>query len=245
MRSLKLTANTYAPLALDRAVTLGLTDALGMHTQVLSGVGITPEANSGTLGGVNYVTGTESVEALVGTSANETLVGYNGVPTLANTANLGTALTFGDTLTGGGGNDTFQWLSKQMMNSDASDRITDFGFAQGTGIGQGAAEADKLDLSQLVEGYTNTSVLSDYVRALNVAGKLQLEVDYNGKANGSGFEKTWFLTLDNVTVDASNNLLVNGATMAATAAGLSGSLSLDNVVRQLFNDQQLIMNYVI
>ena len=239
MQSLMLTDNTYAPLALDRAVTLDLTDALGMHTQVMSGLRITPEANLGTLGGVNYVTGTESVETLVGTSADETLVGYNGVPTVANTAGLGSALTFGDTLTGGGGKDTFQWLSKQVMNSDAAEKITDFGFAQGTGVGQGALEVDKLDLSQLLEGYSGGSTVSDFMQFANVNGKLQLQVDNNGKANGTGFEKTWFVTLDNVSVDASNNLLVNGATMTATAPGLSGNVTLDNALQQLVNDQQL------
>ena len=172
------------------------------------------------------------------TSLDETIVGYNGVPTVSNTANLGTALTFGDTLTGGGGHDTFKWLSKQVMNSDASDKITDFGFARGTGSGQGAAESDKLDMSQLFEGYNGSSVLSDFAQAANVNGKLQLQVDYNGHANGTGFEKTWFVTLDNVSVDAANNLLVNGSTMTATAPGLSGNVTLDNVLAQMQADQQ-------
>lgn len=238
MQSLTLTDNTYAPLALDRGVSFAITDALGEHAQVLSGVRITPVADTGTLNGVKYVTGTESVETLTGTAADETLVGYNGAPTTVNTAGLGTALTFGDTLTGGGGKDTFQWLSKQVMNSDSSDKITDFGFKQGTGLSQGAAEADKLDLSQLLEGYTASSTLSDYVRAVNVTGKLQVQVDYNGKANGAGFEKTWFVTLDNVNIDSSNNIVINGNTMSATAAGLSGNVTLDNLLQQMVNDNQ-------
>jgi len=212
---------------------------LGMHTQGYSGVRITPAANNVSLNGVNYITGTESVETLLGTTADETFVGYNGVPTEANNAGLGTALTFGDTLTGGGGHDTYQWLVKQVMNSDAAEKITDFGWAQGTGTGQGAAEADKLDLSQLLEGYSGSSTVSDFMQFANVNGKLQLQVDNNGKANGTGFEKTWFVTLDNVTVDAANNLVVNGATMAATAPGLSGNVTLDNALQQMVNDQQL------
>jgi hypothetical protein len=238
MQSLKLTTSTFAPLALNRGISFDLTDTLGMQTQFFSGLRITPEANSGSLNGVKYVTGTESVETLVGTSLDETILGYNGVPTVTNTANLGTALTFGDTLTGGGGKDTFQWLTKQAMNSDTSEKITDFGFAQGTGSGQGAAEADKLDLSQLLEGYTGSSVLADFAQVANVNGKLQLQVDYNGRANGTGFEKTWFVTLDNVSVDASNNLLVNGSTMTATAPGLSGNVTLDNALTQMLADQQ-------
>jgi hypothetical protein len=178
------------------------------------------------------------VETLVGTSLDETIVGYNGVPTAANTANLATATSYGDTLTGGGGKDTFQWLTKQAMNSETSEKITDFGFARGTGSGQGAAEADKLDLSQLLEGYNGSSVLADFAQFANVNGKLQLQVDYNGRANGTGFEKTWFVTLDNVSVDAANNLLVNGSTMTATAPGLSGNVTLDNVLTQMLADQQ-------
>lgn len=69
----------YAPLALDHGVSFALTDALGERTEVLSGVRITPLADTGTL----------------------------------------------------------QWLGKQAMNSDSSDKITDFGFKQGTGLGQG------------------------------------------------------------------------------------------------------------
>jgi hypothetical protein len=238
MQSLKLTNSTFAPLALDRGISFDLTDTLGMQTQFFSGLRITPEANSGSLNGVKYVTGTESVETLVGTSLDETIVGYNGVPTAANTANLATATSYGDTLTGGGGKDTFQWLTKQAMNSETSEKITDFGFARGTGSGQGAAEADKLDLSQLLEGYNASSVLSDFVQVANVNGKLQLQVDYNGRANGTGFEKTWFVTLDNVSVDAANNLLVNGSSMTATAPGLSGNVTLDNALTQMLADQQ-------
>ena len=86
LQSLKLTCNTDAPLALDRGLTYTLSDALGDTAEVYSGLRITPVADSATLGGVKYVTGTESVETLVGTSADETIVGYNGVPTASNTA---------------------------------------------------------------------------------------------------------------------------------------------------------------
>ena len=76
------------------------------------------------------------------------------------------------------------------------------------------------------------------MRAVNVSGKLQVQVDYNGKANGGGFEKTWFVTLDNVSMDTSNNVVVNGATMGATAAGLSGNVTLDNLLQQMVADSQ-------
>ena len=81
-------------------------------------------------------------------------------------------------------------------------------------------------------------MFSDFVQAANVNGKLQLQVDYNGRANGTGFEKTWFMSLDNVSVDAANNVLVNGSTMTATAPGLTGNVTLDNVLAQMQADQQ-------
>ncbi len=238
LRAVQLSSSTPAPLAIDRGITFRLTDALGDTQEVMSGLDITPEANRVTVGGVTFVTGTESVETLVGTSADETLVGYNGVPTAANTANLGTALTFGDTLTGGGGKDTFQWLQLQVMNSDASDRITDFGLKGGTGTGQGVAEADVIDLAAMLEGFNNGSTVSDFVRAANVGGKVQIQVDYNGKANGSAFENTWFMTLDNLTVNANNQVVANNATVAATAQGLTGNLTIDTLVQQMVADSQ-------
>ena len=227
MQSLKLTSASEAPTALDRAITFTLTDALGDTLDVYSGLRITPLADNATLGGVNYVTGTESVETLAGTVADETLMGYNGVPTAANLASLNTALTFGDTLTGGGGKDTFKWLSQQLMNSDAGDKITDFGLKGGTGSGQGTAEADVLDLSALLKGYTGSSTVSDYVQAVAVGGKVQIQVDFDGKANGSAFEKTWFMTLDNLSVVGSD-VQANSATVTTLA----------NLVQQMVTDSQ-------
>lgn len=165
-------------------------------------------------------------------------VGYNGVPTAANTASLGNVFSFGDTLTGGGGQDSFKWLKLQTMNSDAIDKITDFGLKGGSGSGQGAAEADVIDLSDLLQGYSNSSTVSDYVRAVNVGGKVQIQVDTNGKANGTGFESSWFMTLDNLTVNANNEVLANSATISATAAGLSGKLTVDTLVQQMVADSQ-------
>jgi hypothetical protein len=237
--ALKLTSNTNAPSALDRAITFTLTDGLGYTVKTSSGLRITPEANRATLDGINFVTGTESVEALSGTMADEVFVGYNGQPTSANLANLGTALTFGDTLTGGGGKDTFKWLNLQLMNSDSSDKITDFGLKGGTGAFQGAAEADVLDIAELLKGYSSDSKVADFIQAVNVDGKVQVQVDFDGKANGSAFEKTWFMTLDNLSVNALNNeVQVNGASVAATAQGLSGNVMIDTLVQQMLADQQ-------
>jgi len=186
-----------------------------------------------TLNGVKYITGTESIETLTGTSANETIIGYNGVPTLS-TPTYGQ----GDTLIGGGGNDSFKWLSLQLMNSDAVDKITDFGLKGGSGAGQGAAEADVLDLSALLKGYTAGSSIFDFIQAVNLNGKVQVQADFDGKANGSAFEKTWFMTLDNLSVDANNEVLANNAAVAATAPGLTGNVTIDTLVQQMMADSQ-------
>jgi large repetitive protein len=240
LQSLTLTSTTFAPTALDREITFTLTDALGAVAESKSGLRITPLANTGTLDGVNYVTGTESVETLTGTAAHETFVGYNGQPTSANTANLNTAKTFGDTLTGGGGNDTFKWLKSQLMNSDAGDKITDFGLKTGKGGGQGAAEADVIDLSAMLVGFNANSKLSDFVRAvLNVNnGKVEIQVDHDGKANGPGFDKSWFVTMENMEVHVNNQVVINGQLMDTTVAGLTGNVTVDNLIEQMRVDNQ-------
>jgi hypothetical protein len=240
LRSLTLSNSYSAPLALDREITISLTDGLGDDTQVLSGLRITPVADSITIAGIRYITGTEAVDTLVGTNADEVLIGYNGVPVIANLAGLETGqFGFGDTLTGGGGKDTFQWLAKQAMNSDASEKITDFGFKRGTGSGQGSAEADVLDLSKLLEGYSASSNLSDFVRVSVVNHKVQIQADIDGQANGKSFEKSWFLSLEGTGINANSEVLVNGGTMQATFPGLQGNVTLDNFLQQMVFDQQL------
>jgi len=72
----------------------------------------------------------------------------------------------------------------------------------------------------------------------NVGGKVQIQVDTNGKANGTGFESSWFMTLENLTVNANNEVLANSATISATAAGLSGKLTVDTLVQQMVADSQ-------
>jgi hypothetical protein len=241
LQSLKYTLGTDAPSALNRAITFTLTDALGYTVDVYSDLRITPVADSATFSGVKYITGTESVETLVGTLADETFVGYNGVPTASNPVGLtkyAYAPTFGDTLTGGGGKDTFKWLSQQLMNSDSNEMITDFGLKGGSGAGQGLNEADVIDLSALLKGFSNNSNVSDFIQAATVEGKVQVQVDFDGKANGSAFEKTWFLTLDNLIVNAENEVLTDNATVAATAQGLIGNVTIDSLVQQMMTDQQ-------
>ena len=118
-------------------------------------------------------------------------------------------------------------------------QITDFGFKGGTGSGQGSTEADVLDLSKLLEGYSASSNLSDFVHVSVVNGRVQILADIDGQANGTSFEKSWFLSLDGTGINANSEVLVNGGTMQATATGLSGNVTLDNFLQQIVFDQQL------
>ncbi|WP_379057864.1 Ig-like domain-containing protein [Methylophilus luteus] len=142
----------------------------------------------------------------------------------------------GDTLTGGGGHDRFIFNVKTPLNSGAT--IKDFGLKLGKGAGQGADETDVIDVSALLSGFTASSNLSDFVRAVNLNGKVQIQVDHDGKANGAGFDKSSFMTLDNLSVDANNQVVVNAATMATTVPGLTGNITLDNLVEQMRLDNQ-------
>ena len=72
-----------------------------------------------------------------------------------------------------------------------------------------------------------------------VNGKVQIQADIDGQANGKSFEKSWFLSLDGTGINANSEVLVNGGTMQATATGLSGNVTLDNFLQQMVFDQQL------
>ena len=79
----------------------------------------------------------------------------------------------------------------------------------------------------MLKGYNGSSTLSDYVQAVAVGGKVQIQVDFDGKANGSAFEKTWFMTLD--------NLSVVGADVQANSTTVT---TLANLVQQMVTDSQ-------
>jgi hypothetical protein len=176
--------------------------------RTVSQLTVTPVADTASVAGRSVVSGTNGVDTLVGTTANETLAGYGGP-----VANAGTASATGDTLTGGGGNDTFVYR-KDNVGKDA---ITDFSI---TGAG-----ADTLDLSNLLQGYVKaTSAVNDFVRVVdNGLGEAQVQVDYNGKADGSGF--TAYMAID-----------LKGVTLAST-----GEASFESLRTNLMTNSHLVL----
>jgi len=167
-------------------------------------------------------------QVITGTTGADTLVGQAGRVDYF----LGSAGT--DSLEGRGSADHFVWPDFSTGGPGGlTQTIKDFGFKRGSGSLQGTLEADLLDLSQLLDGYTSSSTLADFVRAVKGTGdKLNIEIDHNG---GGAFTKTATLVFDNVTVNTSNQLLVNSQLINHN----SGNLLLADVISHLMTEGQL------
>jgi uncharacterized repeat protein (TIGR02059 family) len=166
-------------------------------------------------------------QVLTGTTGSDTLNGAAGrVDYLL--GSLGS-----DTLAGRGAADHFVWPDFGAGGPGGfTQTITDFGFKRGSGSLQGSLEADLLDLSQLLNNYTSSSTLANFLRATKGTGdKLNLEIDHDGGT----FTKTATLVFDNVTIDASNRLLINGQFISHN----SGNLLLADVISHLMTEGQL------
>ena len=103
-----------------------------------------------------------------GTSGRDTVVGTNGDDTLIGNAGA-------DTLTGGAGTDVFVYNDMR----DAGDIITDF-----------TPYADKLNLTGVLSksGYTGiTPVANGYLRFVDVAGGVSVQIDADGPSGESSF----------------------------------------------------------
>jgi uncharacterized repeat protein (TIGR02059 family) len=167
-------------------------------------------------------------QVITGTTGADTLVGQAGRVDYF----LGSAGT--DSLEGRGAADHFVWPDFSTGGPGGlTQTIKDFGFKRGSGSLQGSLEADLLDLSQLLDGYTSSSTLADFVKAVKGTGdKLNIEIDHNG---GGAFTKTATLVFDNVTVNTSNQLVVNGQFISHN----SGNLLLADVISHLMTEGQL------
>lgn len=103
-----------------------------------------------------------------GMAGRDTLVGGNGDDTLIGNAGA-------DTLTGGAGADVFVYSDMR----DAGDTITDF-----------TLYADKLNLAAVLSkaGYAGTNPVADgYVRLVDVAAGVSVQVDTDGPSGAAGF----------------------------------------------------------
>ena len=150
---------------------------------------------------------------------------------------LGT--TGNDSLSGLGGSDHFVWPDFGASGpSGFTQTLQDFGFKKGSGVLQGTAEADLLDLSQLLNGYTQANQASFLKAIKNADNKLVLQIDHDG---GSVFTPTANLLFNNVTVNASNQLLINGQFISDTVNGVSANLTLLTLIDHLRLEGQLIV----
>lgn len=193
-RSLKLTVSDGAASAVDATL-----------------LTVTPVADTEVINGVRWVTGTAAVDTLGGSALDEMFVGYGGP-----VANAGTASATGDSLTGGGGADTFVYRAGNV----GKDVITDF--ALGT-FGTDA-NADRLQLSDVLQGYVaGTSDLNDFVRLVDNGTSVSVQVDFNGKADGSVFQHYLEVQLTGVTL-----------------AG-AGAADVDTLRQALINNGQLVI----
>ncbi|MGH6960354.1 MAG: type I secretion C-terminal target domain-containing protein [Dongiaceae bacterium] len=125
--------------------------------------------------------------ALTGFNGNDTLLGGDG----------------NDTLFGGfgadsmvGGSDTFHYGAV----TDGGDRITDFT----TGVG-----GDKLDVANLLTGFTATSDPNAFVRCVSSGANTIVQIDANGAVGGATFTSMCTLAGVTTTTDA----LVSGGNL--------------------------------
>ncbi len=163
-----------------------------------------------------------------GTSAANTQTGTSGQDYFL--GSLGN-----DALTGGGGADYFAWPA-QASPGGWNQTIADFGLKGGSGALQGSLEADVLDLRALLTGYSAVNKSQFLQVGKNGDGKLVLNIDHDG---GVSFVPDATLVFNNISVNTANELVINGAQVNATASGLSGLLTLNNVLTQLEADNQL------
>ncbi len=191
-----------------RAVKLTVSDgsATAVDATLLT---VTPVTDTEVLGGVRTITGTTEANTLSGSVADETFVGYGGP-----VGNAGTSNATGDTLTGGGGADTFVY----RMANVGKDVITDFGVRGVAGIL--TANEDVINIHDLLKGYVSgTSDSNDYVRLVDNGTSVSVKVDFNGKADGSVFQSYMEVQLSGVTLSNTGATDVDALRMAMITHG--------------------------
>lgn len=168
---------------------------------------------------------------ITSTSGNDTL---NGA---ANRADYFLGSAGNDTISGLGGNDQYVWPDFGDNGPNGfTQTLQDFGFKNGVGLLQGNSEADTLDLSQLLNGYTQANSAA-FLRAIKTAdNKLLLQVDHDG---GSVFQPTANFLFNNVSVNANDQLRVNDQFISHSLQGVTSNLTLATLVEHLRIEGQL------
>ncbi|MCK9817320.1 retention module-containing protein [Pseudomonas sp. MAFF 302046] len=194
--------------------------------------------NLGLLGAQNTLgAGTDTlinIENLVGSNYNDTLTGDNHANVI--TGGLGNDVLNGgggddlliggmgnNTLTGGAGNDTFQWL----QGNSGHDLVTDFTLG-----------ADKLDLSQLLQGENATSAsLDDYLhfKVTGSGASLVTSIDVSAVAGAAPTQ-----TIDLAGVDLATHY---GVTPGAGGV-IAGGPDTATIINGMLNDHSLKVDTV-
>ncbi|WP_447802148.1 retention module-containing protein [Pseudomonas serbica] len=199
--------------------TAGVTVNLGE-----SGVQNTIGAGTDTLTAIENLTGSNFNDSLTGDHNSNIITGGLGNDVL-NGAGGDDFLIGGlgnNTLTGGSGADTFQWLN----GNSGHDVITDF-----------TPGADKLDLSQLLQGETNTAAsLDDYLH-FTVSGSgasLVTSIDVSAMAGAA----------PNQTIDLAGVNLASHYGVMPGAGGVVGSADAATIINGMLNDHSLKVDTV-
>jgi Ca2+-binding RTX toxin-like protein len=146
------------------------------------------------------MTDTDSSHTLKGTSGNDVLDGRGGDDQIYGYG--GDDILIGGSgsnyLTGGGGADTFKFVS-----ASASDTVADFSTSDG----------DKLDVSQLLDGYDPvTSAIADFVKITESGGTSTLSVNVHGTGVSADYVAIATLYgatgLTDVSSDVTNHTLI-------------------------------------
>ncbi|TFY84141.1 type I secretion C-terminal target domain-containing protein [Pseudomonas kairouanensis] len=133
----------------------------------------------GALANASNIYGTsDGADTLIGNAGNDILFGQGGNDTLNGGA--GNDILVGgkgnDILTGGSGADTFVWLKGDTNTNGGFDQITDFKHSEG----------DKLDLSDLLQGNTDSN-LDKYLKlTTDSSGNSTLSVSSSGSFTTNG-----------------------------------------------------------
>jgi Ca2+-binding RTX toxin-like protein len=138
---------------------------------------------------IKPVKGDNAANILTTTSAKTTLHGLAGNDTLTGgtTDDILVGGAGNDTLTGANGRDIFDYGFKNAGN----DFITDFTLGN-TSIN---ANADTINLSDLLTGYTPTSNLSDFITVVAEGANTKLTIDHDGTGSLNNLVNitVWFL----------------------------------------------------
>ena len=120
-------------------------------------------------GGNDRIYGHNDNDVLIGGDGDDLLFGHNGDDILIGGDGL-------DTLHGGNGADTFVFEADSAFND--VDVIKGFNAKQG----------DILDISDLLDNFSDDSNIADYVQFTKIKGSLIVSIDTDGLENGSNFQ---------------------------------------------------------